>query len=124
VTSKRRGLGRSRRMEWKLTERDSAQTDNPKPSRRKRIDKRERYDWQVDGVMVSDHAVVRYLETMFGIDMHEVRKLIVENGRSEVIRNIGTVKLSVGKGARLVARDGVVVTILKPRGEYDAKEEK
>jgi hypothetical protein len=63
---------------------------------------------------VSDHAVVRYLERVYGIDMDVIRAEIV----TPVVQlaegfGCGTV---VGRhGCRVMIRDGVVTTVVPKR---------
>lgn len=63
---------------------------------------------------VSDHACIRYLERVYGIDMDAIRAEIA----SPVVQlaegfGAGTV---IGKhGARILIRDGVVTTVLPKR---------
>jgi hypothetical protein len=62
-------------------------------------------------VTVSDHAVVRYLERVMGVDVAGLRREILGEGRDRLVAQLGTCALPVRGGARLVAKDGVVVTI-------------
>lgn len=75
-------------------------------------------DWKSNGVMVSDHAVVRYLEYAYGFNINLVREEMMAQGRADIIRRILNGKVPCGDGCRLVARNGVVVTVVKPRKQY------
>lgn len=89
------------------------------PARGKAKTKRLKHqgDWEVDGVMVSDHALVRWLEVKYGLNAAEVRRQMVAQGRAAIIKQMRTCKVPVGKdGAKLIARDGLIVTVLK--GDY------
>lgn len=69
-------------------------------------------DWWVNGIAVSDHAVVRFLEICGGLDMKAVRVAIVE-GREKLIKLNRFCKLPIDSRGKLVVNNGVVVTILK-----------
>jgi hypothetical protein len=75
-------------------------------------------DWQVNGVLVSDHAVVRYLENMFGVDSAAIRAAMVDASRADAIRAVVSGKIPIENNCRLIIRDGLVVTVVKtsPRG--------
>lgn len=64
---------------------------------------------------VTDHAVLRWIERVRGVDLDQVRAEILAQGREQwVAEGVASVKLPE-LGVVLVARDGVVVTV-KPTG--------
>jgi hypothetical protein len=93
--------------------------DSFKPiSREERQRYKHHHDWDVDGVKVSDHAVLRYLQHVKGVDIDTVRRELLAEGRSKIVRDLKTCKLPInGSGFRLVARNGMIVTVLKAGGE-------
>lgn len=64
-------------------------------------------------VHVTDHAVVRYLERYMGIDVDHIKDLILANGRREMVRSLRSGRFPIDSGAKIVAKDGVVITIVK-----------
>lgn len=109
---------RNRRTEHKLRKRRLTETGTTeKKSKAPRY--RDRHDWSCGGVLVSDHAVVRYLEHVLGIDIRRIREAIISEGRGELAKELLTCKIPMPCGARLVVVDGVVKTILRPRGKGD-----
>lgn len=58
-------------------------------------------------VPVSDHAVLRYLERVLGVDVEQLRAAIAEACE----RHQGAPSVKAG-GARFLMRDGRVVTVL------------
>ena len=74
----------------------------------------------VRGVQVTDHALVRYLERVHGIDMKQVAREIVTNERAVQIKrhpysHIDCPKLKVN----FVVRQGRVISVV-PRGKKGA----
>jgi len=60
----------------------------------------------------SDHAILRYLERIKGVDITAVVAEMLGEGRAAAIKALRTCKLPLGEGARLVVVDRVVVTVL------------
>lgn len=63
-----------------------------------------------DGPLVTEHALLRYLERVEGIDLEAVRKRMLE-GREDAIRTLGSCKIKAENGVTLVVRDGSVVSV-------------
>jgi aspartate/methionine/tyrosine aminotransferase len=61
-------------------------------------------------VVVTDHAVVRWLERHHGLDMDAVRATILDEGTEAAIKFVGTGKITKGDVA-LVVENRVVVTV-------------
>lgn len=100
----------------------AAEDSNGKHARTK--EDRQRYkhhhDWEIDGVLVSDHAVLRYLQHTKGLDVKTIREQLCSNGRSKVIRDLRTCKIPMSEdGVRLVARGGMIITVLKSTSGTD-----
>lgn len=63
--------------------------------------------------MVSDHAVLRWMERCMGFDIEAVRRKILSDGRAETIEAIGSGKIPVaGESAHLVVKSKTVVTVV------------
>lgn len=70
---------------------------------------------------ISDHAVVRFLERVKGVDIDAVRAEM-QTPALDVADQFGAPVLIGRNGERLVIRDGVVVTVLRKRmGEMDRR---
>lgn len=69
-------------------------------------------------MLVTDHAVLRYLERIVGVDVAaQVRAEILGQGRDRLIRGIGKGKLAMhSHGAVLEIVDGRVVTVKRIDG--------
>lgn len=66
---------------------------------------------------VSDHALVRYLERVMGVDVESVRRRILETNQvGQMIDVLGDANVPLGEGAVAVVKNRCVVTI-KTRDE-------
>lgn len=110
------GTRRNRYVAHKIALREEIDEEAPLPRMSKKSKLHQ--DWEVNGVRVSDHAVVRYMEIVLGIDMRKVREEMIADGRGELVKKLQFAKLPLGRG-KLVARKGVVVTVLKRKAEYN-----
>jgi len=63
--------------------------------------------------LVTDHALVRYMERVMQIDVERLRRDLLGDGRDELIRIIGTGHLHTPEGATLVVVDSKVVSVLR-----------
>lgn len=67
--------------------------------------------------LVTDHAVLRYLERVLGIDVDGVRATILAGGRDRLIRGLGKGRIKVyDSNAELLVINSTVVTVtlIKP----------
>ena len=62
-------------------------------------------------IRVTDHAVVRYLERVEGVDIEAVRRKILTDEVVEFVRHYGSGRFRPANGFDVVARDCVIVTI-------------
>lgn len=63
-----------------------------------------------DGLRVSDHAIVRYVERVLGVDTEDICKEIID--KVDVMHNqLGNGKYPIGHGSKAVINQGVIVTI-------------
>lgn len=63
-------------------------------------------------VIVTDHAVLRYLERYCDFDIEAVKQRILADGRGELIKKMRSGRFPLDAGAKIVAKDGVVITIV------------
>ena len=61
-------------------------------------------------IIVSEHAVLRYIERVLGINTEELKTNILPEKTKEQIKVLGSGKYPV-EGHRLVVKDNVVVTV-------------
>jgi seryl-tRNA synthetase len=71
---------------------------------------------KTDGkIVVSEHAMLRYIERILGIDLDELQKKILDEEDAKTIRALGNCTYPKD-GFKLKIKDGTVVTVL---GEND-----
>ena len=61
---------------------------------------------------VTDHALLRYLERVVGLDVEAVRRDILSDRNRMLIDHCVHAKIPLGNGHRMIVRDATVVTIL------------
>lgn len=87
-------------------------------------DKRNKIEAQLQGVhdsmdrltaevVVSEHAVLRYLKRQELFDEEEIKEIICPEATKELIRKLGNGKYPIKGGGRAVVKNGVVVTVTK-----------
>ena len=64
---------------------------------------------------VADHAIVRYLEWVYHVDIEAIRNEM-RTGTVAAAISFGCDTVILGCGARLKIRDGVIITVLPKRG--------
>lgn len=64
--------------------------------------------------IVSEHALLRYLERVKGIDLQEISREILTPQRVLAIKALGTLRINM-EGVSFVVRNGVVVTTEEKR---------
>lgn len=62
--------------------------------------------------VVSEHAIIRWLERVKGMDMEAIKEEILA-GRQAQIRKLGTCTIKMPNGMRMIVRGHVVVTIIE-----------
>lgn len=65
-----------------------------------------------ESVIVSEHAILRYLERVEGIDIEAVKRKIVSRSAETQIKALGSGVFPVGASHKLRVRKGYVVTVL------------
>jgi len=66
---------------------------------------------------VSDHALVRYLERVYGIDMDAIRSEIL-TPVVQIAEGFGCGTIIGKHGCRVMIRDGVVTTVVPKRQRH------
>ena len=63
-------------------------------------------------VVVTEHAILRYLERVEGIDIEAVKNRMVSESAQRQIKNLGSGVFPVGSSHKLRVRKGHIVTVL------------
>lgn len=63
-------------------------------------------------VIVSEHAILRYIERVLGIDIEEVRKIIVDDDTEILIKNLKPHKINRGEYSIIVENNTVTTVII------------
>ena len=66
----------------------------------------------MNGVSVSEHAIVRYLERVYGMDMKTIRQEILSNQNEIAILTCGNGRYPIGDQFHAVVENNVVVTVV------------
>lgn len=70
---------------------------------------------RADGITVSEHAIIRYIERVMGIDIEDIATKILPESAQEYIEQLGNGHYPVNHGEfKIVVKDGVVITVLTP----------
>lgn len=62
-------------------------------------------------VIVSEHAMLRYIERVLGIDLKEIEERILTDEVKEQYKIVGNGKFPINDEFKVIIRDNVVVTI-------------
>jgi hypothetical protein len=63
-----------------------------------------------DGVIFTEHSILRYLERIEGIDIEKIKSKIVDKKTEEIIKTIGSGKISVN-GFYIVFKNKKIITV-------------
>lgn len=77
----------------------------------------------VEGPLLTEHAVLRYFERVLGFDMQRVRSRILKDHTIDQIETLGSGHFPV-EGGRLVVRKGTIVTVLNSQRELTDEDRK
>lgn len=68
--------------------------------------------------VITDHAIVRWMERVYGLDVRgKIEAEIYAEGRDELIRTVGTGRIRInGTDTCLVVKQGYVVSVLLDKG--------
>lgn len=61
-------------------------------------------------VIVTEHAILRYIERVYGIDLEEIRSRMLSGNVLSLIDQFGSGKIPC-EGGRLIVKDRTVVTV-------------
>lgn len=62
--------------------------------------------------LVTSHALLRYLERVENVDIEEIRRFLLSNGREATIKAMGAGRIHIQHHCTLIIRDSRVVTIV------------
>ena len=66
--------------------------------------------------VASEHAILRYIERVMGIDVDEVKKKILSERNTKIIKTISSGKVPLEEGGfTLVVKDKVVVSVIEDK---------
>jgi hypothetical protein len=63
-------------------------------------------------IIVSEHAIIRFLERAMGIDIDMIKGKILSESLSNTIKSMGNGKYPTCEGLCLVVKDGTVVSVV------------
>lgn len=64
-------------------------------------------------IIVSDHAIIRYMERVMGLNFYDIKKEIVSDKLSSILQDCGDGKYPIeGTKCRTVILNGVAVTVI------------
>lgn len=71
-------------------------------------------DYYVDGIKVTEHAILRYLERHLGIDPQEIAEKIAGDTKfQQVVGTVSSGEIPIHEGLKARVCDKVVVTVIK-----------
>jgi len=70
-------------------------------------------NYQEQDISVSDHAIVRYLERIKGLDIEEYKQEILSKEVLSLIEKLGNSGSYPNQDFQIVLKNGVVITVLK-----------
>lgn len=63
-------------------------------------------------ISVTDHALIRYMERVLGIDVEKIRNDMITEETKRVIYSVGSGKIPIGDGHRLWVKDRTITTVV------------
>jgi len=61
--------------------------------------------------VVSEHALLRYLERKYNLDLEDIKREILTNDNVIMIKNMGNGKYPISDGLKAVVKNNTVITI-------------
>jgi hypothetical protein len=61
-------------------------------------------------IHITDHAMLRYIERVMGVDMAQVRENILPRSNQQAVRRLGSGSFPIGEH-RIVVKGGRIVTV-------------
>jgi hypothetical protein len=71
---------------------------------------------RIHGIHVTEHAIVRYLERRYGIDVKELLAELVPYETAQLLRRVKNGRVGIKHNLWLVVADGTVVTVAPTDG--------
>lgn len=62
--------------------------------------------------IVTEHAVLRYIERVLGVDLKEIEAYILTDDIRDALNNSASGKFSIGEGAWVLAENRVIRTVV------------
>ena len=62
-------------------------------------------------IIVSEHAMLRYLERVRGIDLQEISDIILTEKSVKVVQEFGDCKINTENGFKIIVKNNSVVTV-------------
>lgn len=63
-------------------------------------------------IVVSEHAMLRYLERAMGLNLDDIKQAILTEETKTYVGKLGNGKYPIGNGLRVVVKDNVVVSVV------------
>lgn len=63
-------------------------------------------------IVVSEHAVIRFLERAMGFDMEQIKQKILNDNLKDTIKSMGNGEYPICEGLRVIVKNGVVLTVV------------
>ena len=63
-------------------------------------------------IVVSEHAMLRYLERAMGLNLDDIKQAILTEETKAYVVKLGNGKYPIGNGLRVVVKDNVVVSVV------------
>lgn len=62
-------------------------------------------------IVVSEHAIIRYLERVQGVNMKDIKRAILNEKNKALVDELSTCNIPIGNGVSIVVKDRTVVTV-------------
>lgn len=63
-------------------------------------------------VVLSEHAILRYIERCMGIDLNTVKQEIIDEKTKDTIKKLGDGHYPLKSGGKIIVKDNVIVTVI------------
>lgn len=107
---------RKKKLEWELSEIRTEKYNLSKEENLKQQELTKIYEkldkLKKGELVITDHAIVRYMERVKNLPLEEVKKLILPDGTRALIEKLGNGKYPAGGTHYVVVKDNIVLTVL------------
>ncbi len=62
-------------------------------------------------IIISEHAILRYMERVMGVDMEAIKERVLTNTVKTMIGNMGNGKYPIDGGGKAVVRNNTIITV-------------